>query len=1075
MAILQKRTSTNQLPQARGLERSPLSSIINDAENARPNAGFFESTRPEASRVTPIGGVKPLSKINQRENISNPALVREPLSPLTPKAPITSKVAATKPALTAKPAVTKPSATKPAVTKPAVTKTPLTTKPSITSKTTTPATKTTTPTTSTVKPAITTNTTAPTATTKTTPTTTTAKPTVNKTTSTGNSLTSKVTNALTGAAIGAGTKLLYDKLTGKPTTTVKTGNTGNTGGTGTTGGTGKSGISTTPPKLPVAPPKPTVNKPTAPVGKVTPKTAPTTKPVTSVTKPATGGTSATDIYKGTPADPSLGLPEGTVDNGDGTYTVDGTTFDMSTGMPLYRDNESGGIDNVTDNGDGTYTIGNTTYSMDDNSVLYTTDADGNITVAGDTNTGGGDGEVTGVKTGDETGDETQYFTDEDGNVWSMDSGGAYTLFQYADGTSPDDTTAEENTWTDPDTGAVYTLGDDGLWTTDYVDTTVADNTDDTVDETDNTDYTVADNTDYTDDTPPEEAKRGGLITMMRHGGAMHFAGGGQSYAPVSTASKYQSNGQLTSADPSSLQAFLDNLPQEDTGLSDGGETTGDTTLPDDTSYMPDGAVDNGDGTFTLGNQVYDMNSGNPLYTVDDSGNIISVEPSTQNGYVDNGDGTYTLNGTTFDMQTDMPLYRDNPNGGVDMVTDNGDGTYTVGNSTYSMDNNKRLYDTDANGNVTNVSDEAKYTTGNQLLNNNNSNSSNNSNTNTGNTNSNGNLDKGFLDKITGALGTTAGAAGAGALLASLLGGDFGGGGGSQNQGVDMSKVGVINPRTTDFGIGPTRYVGYDDYGVAPDQGYTPNEELLKNLNAPGYNPVNEGDYGYADNTATDQGKTSDNFDENGNNLPNMAAGGLSSMSPQVSQTHYTFGKPADVYATLGLRNAPPAEPVDQPQPVAPPQMQQPQGQQSPQGQPPAGMPMGLQKPPLQQMGTPQAMPPPMPAGIPQGVPPAGAMRKGGLPHVSNVPQVNGRFDFRQGSAVHGEGDGQSDDIPAMLADGEYVIDAETVAQIGNGSTKAGAQALDKFRESIRAHKRSAPLNKIPPKTKALTSYLKGAK
>jgi hypothetical protein len=63
----------------------------------------------------------------------------------------------------------------------------------------------------------------------------------------------------------------------------------------------------------------------------------------------------------------------------------------------------------------------------------------------------------------------------------------------------------------------------------------------------------------------------------------------------------------------------------------------------------------------------------------------------------------------------------------------------------------------------------------------------------------------------------------------------------------------------------------------------------------------------------------------------------------------------------------------------------------------------------------------------------------------------------------------------MLADGEYVIDAETVAQIGNGSTKAGAQALDKFRESIRAHKRSAPINKIPPKTKALTSYLKGAR
>jgi len=121
---------------------------------------------------------------------------------------------------------------------------------------------------------------------------------------------------------------------------------------------------------------------------------------------------------------------------------------------------------------------------------------------------------------------------------------------------------------------------------------------------------------------------------------------------------------------------------------------------------------------------------------------------------------------------------------------------------------------------------------------------------------------------------------------------------------------------------------------------------------------------------------------------------------------------------------------------------------------------------------PQGMPP---QGMsPMGMKPPG-MRSGGLPAWSNVPVTNGRLNFRDGAPVHGPGDGQSDDIPAMLADGEYVIDAETVAQIGNGSTKAGAQALDKFRESIRAHKRSAPINKIPPKTKTLTSYLKGAK
>jgi hypothetical protein len=96
-------------------------------------------------------------------------------------------------------------------------------------------------------------------------------------------------------------------------------------------------------------------------------------------------------------------------------------------------------------------------------------------------------------------------------------------------------------------------------------------------------------------------------------------------------------------------------------------------------------------------------------------------------------------------------------------------------------------------------------------------------------------------------------------------------------------------------------------------------------------------------------------------------------------------------------------------------------------------------------------------------------------HNPNVPIVQGRQDYRKGAYVQGAGDGQSDDIPAMLADGEYVIDAETVAQLGNGSNKAGAKMLDEFRENIRAHKRSAPTHKIPPKSKSPLAYLKGAK
>ena len=55
-------------------------------------------------------------------------------------------------------------------------------------------------------------------------------------------------------------------------------------------------------------------------------------------------------------------------------------------------------------------------------------------------------------------------------------------------------------------------------------------------------------------------------------------------------------------------------------------------------------------------------------------------------------------------------------------------------------------------------------------------------------------------------------------------------------------------------------------------------------------------------------------------------------------------------------------------------------------------------------------------------------------------------------AVQNISDGRSDDIPAVLSDGEYVIDAETVALLGNGSNKAGAKQLDRFRANIRKHK-----------------------
>jgi hypothetical protein len=92
-----------------------------------------------------------------------------------------------------------------------------------------------------------------------------------------------------------------------------------------------------------------------------------------------------------------------------------------------------------------------------------------------------------------------------------------------------------------------------------------------------------------------------------------------------------------------------------------------------------------------------------------------------------------------------------------------------------------------------------------------------------------------------------------------------------------------------------------------------------------------------------------------------------------------------------------------------------------------------------------------------------------VPHSGKM-----RVDFRRGDAVTGPGDGQSDDIPAMLADGEYVLDAEIVSALGNGSTKAGSQLLDEFRHHIRNHKRSGTLSSIPPKSKSPLEYLRMA-
>ena len=77
--------------------------------------------------------------------------------------------------------------------------------------------------------------------------------------------------------------------------------------------------------------------------------------------------------------------------------------------------------------------------------------------------------------------------------------------------------------------------------------------------------------------------------------------------------------------------------------------------------------------------------------------------------------------------------------------------------------------------------------------------------------------------------------------------------------------------------------------------------------------------------------------------------------------------------------------------------------------------------------------------------------------------------------VQGAGGGQDDLIDAKLADGEYVFDADIVASLGDGSNRRGAEILDKFREQIRKHKRSAGRDEIPPPAKSPLAYLKEVK
>jgi hypothetical protein len=109
--------------------------------------------------------------------------------------------------------------------------------------------------------------------------------------------------------------------------------------------------------------------------------------------------------------------------------------------------------------------------------------------------------------------------------------------------------------------------------------------------------------------------------------------------------------------------------------------------------------------------------------------------------------------------------------------------------------------------------------------------------------------------------------------------------------------------------------------------------------------------------------------------------------------------------------------------------------------------------------------------------PAFGMRTGGLvpPFAGGGPLTMAagklRKDYRQGDAVEGPGDGQSDDIPAMLADGEFVIPADVVAALGNGSNKAGADKLYDMMHNIRRQARKGDPKDLPKPAKSPLQYI----
>lgn len=99
------------------------------------------------------------------------------------------------------------------------------------------------------------------------------------------------------------------------------------------------------------------------------------------------------------------------------------------------------------------------------------------------------------------------------------------------------------------------------------------------------------------------------------------------------------------------------------------------------------------------------------------------------------------------------------------------------------------------------------------------------------------------------------------------------------------------------------------------------------------------------------------------------------------------------------------------------------------------------------------------------------LKHGGMPQAGQ-PMASPLSSAVGSGQVRGPGDGHSDSVPAMLSKDEFVMPADVVGYLGNGSSDAGGDALNGMVKNVRAHKATKG---FPPKAKSPLAYIKGKK